>query len=75
MIAVVIVVVVIVAVVVILRVGGHTTLVPNFSSQPVIAMSIMTLITVTIITISTTIISHQASLRKPAASLQHSALA
>ena len=34
MIAVVIVVVVVAAVVVILRVGGHTTLVPNFSSQP-----------------------------------------
>ena len=31
---VVVVVVVVVAVVVILRVGGHTTLVPNFSSQP-----------------------------------------
>ena len=34
MIAVVIVVVVVAAVVVILRAGGHTTLVPNFSSQP-----------------------------------------
>ena len=31
---VVVVVVVVIAVVVILRVGGHTTLVPNFSSQP-----------------------------------------
>ena len=42
MIAVVIVVVVIVAVVVILRVGGHTTLVPNFLSQPVLFVYLQT---------------------------------